>query len=294
MHSLDFLIWLEQLRNPATNALFLAASVLGTEQVYMAILMTVYLCVNHRFGFHLMAVFLVSAWANAELKWLFGTMRPFEMYPDQLHPMFTRGAEGNAFPSGHAQNATVVWGMLAMRARSRRVQIGLVALIAVIMFSRLFLQVHWPLDLLGGLLVGVGMLGIYLLVVKAWLAGRLRLGSAEWGLLLLTGTALMLAFGYQDATCMRAAGAFFGTSLGFWLLDRRGYDPTGAPAVQVMKVTGTVVTLLILKRVCMGLMGELPYGTPLVYATTGFIGAFVIPVIITTLRARTQSAAKAA
>lgn len=70
---------------------------------------------------------------------------------------------GFSFPSGHALLATVFYGMIAFilytRARSKVSRILVVsstaALVLLIGFSRLYLGVHWPSDVLGGYIVGL-------------------------------------------------------------------------------------------------------------------------------------------
>ena len=105
MSSLDFLIALEQLRSPVTDAVMIGLSALGSEEFYLALLATIYLCVSHRFGFHLLMLFLAATYSNGLLKYAFGTQRPFVMYPDETHALYADSGGGPAFPSGHAQSA---------------------------------------------------------------------------------------------------------------------------------------------------------------------------------------------
>jgi membrane-associated phospholipid phosphatase len=72
-------------------------------------------------------------------------------------------AGGPSFPSGHTTAATLfalgcAWALLA-RVQSRRTRVVLWAAaglyVAVIGWSRIWLGVHWPTDVLGGLLFGV-------------------------------------------------------------------------------------------------------------------------------------------
>lgn len=59
-----------------------------------------------------------------------------------------------SFPSGHAQAAVALYGSLALLARRCDVTIGCGFMIAGICWCRLYLGVHWPTDVLAGVLVG--------------------------------------------------------------------------------------------------------------------------------------------
>jgi undecaprenyl-diphosphatase len=87
------------------------------------------------------------------LKHLIGRTRP------NFHPL--AHAPGSAFPSGHATAAAAFYGALAYiltRGRSPRaaglIWIGAAAVILAVAASRVYLGVHWPTDVIGGVLVG--------------------------------------------------------------------------------------------------------------------------------------------
>jgi membrane-associated phospholipid phosphatase len=80
---------------------------------------------------------------------------------------------GNSFPSGHVLRAVIVYGLLAFVIRrlatSPRVRalaaVVAIAIIALVSFDRLYLDVHWESDVIGGLLLGA----IALLAGTVWL-----------------------------------------------------------------------------------------------------------------------------
>jgi len=213
MSEIEFLEWLQHLRTPAADALLHAASALGSETAYMTILVGLYLCYHHRFGFHLLVLFLLSVYTNSQLKWIFDTPRPFRLFPERIEGLYQSGAGGQAYPSGHAQHATVVWGMIALRTRRRWVGVGAVGLIALVSFSRLYLGVHWPADVLGGLLAGAALLLAYVAVVTEWVEGRLVVRPQDWMVLLVAGGGMMLLFDWHDGTCVRASGSLLGAAV---------------------------------------------------------------------------------
>lgn len=103
------------------------------------------------------ALLLDLAACNVILKPLIGRVRPFAFAPgvELLAP-----PPGDAsFPSGHtAASFAAVW---ALRGAGSPLWRPALVLAAVIAFSRLYLYVHWPTDVLGGILLGMaaGWLG---------------------------------------------------------------------------------------------------------------------------------------
>jgi len=80
---------------------------------------------------------------------------------------------GNSFPSGHMVRAVIAYGLLAFVirrlspssvVRSLALPVAIVIIVALA-FDRLYLDVHWESDVIGGLLLG----GIALLVATVWL-----------------------------------------------------------------------------------------------------------------------------
>jgi membrane-associated phospholipid phosphatase len=83
------------------------------------------------------------------------------------------GGLGNSFPSGHMVRTVVVYGLLAFvvrrlsrsrTARSLAIPVT-IAVIVLMVIDRLYLDVHWESDVIGGLLLG----GIALVAATVWL-----------------------------------------------------------------------------------------------------------------------------
>jgi undecaprenyl-diphosphatase len=101
-----------------------------------------------------------SAPVNVGLRIACARVRPEIPYiPDQL-PALTHPFQRWSYPSGHAVTATICYGLLlylVVRAcpRLSRWLVPCCALgLATIGFSRVYLGVHWPSDVLAGYLVG--------------------------------------------------------------------------------------------------------------------------------------------
>lgn len=90
---------------------------------------------------------------NILLKPLIGRVRPFAFRPD--FPLLVPPPGDASFPSGHTAAAFAV--VFALRFSGSPLWRPALALAAVTAFSRLYLYVHWPTDVLGGVLLGAAV-----------------------------------------------------------------------------------------------------------------------------------------
>lgn len=106
---------------------------------------------------------------NRLLKAWIARPRPF-IANTAIHPLV--GAGGWSFPSGHANGTTLLYGtliaLLWLSHLPRRWQwLGTVAGSAMILltaYSRVYVQVHYPTDVLAGMLAGIGLITLGLAV----------------------------------------------------------------------------------------------------------------------------------
>ena len=87
----------------------------------------------------------------ALLKHLTGEQRPAARFPE-LHPL-VHLPNDSSFPSGHA--ATSFACATVLSAFAPRLAPGFVVLACAIAYSRVYVAVHYPLDLVGGAVLGV-------------------------------------------------------------------------------------------------------------------------------------------
>ncbi len=165
---------------PSLHALFQLIAELGGVEVTTIIMagLTFYLW---RAGFGSDAlVFLVFLAAQALeffYKLNFNHPSPPRSLAETDGPSITNllsgAAAGNSFPSGHMLRTVIAYGLLAFVIRrlspSPMVRaiavVGATAAIVVVALDRLYLDVHWESDVIGGLVLG----GIGLLAGTVWL-----------------------------------------------------------------------------------------------------------------------------
>jgi len=103
--------------------------------------------------------------------------------PSITEVVSSSGPLSNSFPSGHMVRAVVVYGLIAFVVQrlapwplARRLAFPVATLLIVVLaFDRLYLDVHWESDVLGGLLLGA----IALLAGSVWLDRPIAGGGGE-------------------------------------------------------------------------------------------------------------------
>lgn len=99
--------------------------------------------------------------------------RPFET--EHVHQLVAHGP-GNAFPSDHTTAAAAIAFGLLFFTRFRKTGLLTLVLACLIGFARIFVGIHWPLDIAGGLLtslVGAALVGVVYVLDR----GRARRGQ---------------------------------------------------------------------------------------------------------------------
>ncbi|MBA3670469.1 MAG: phosphatase PAP2 family protein [Gemmatimonadaceae bacterium] len=167
--------WIHGHQTPLLTAFMTEVTYLGTGTVVLAIVTVAALFLWHTEHKHSARLLLASTIGgiilNNAIKLLFHRARPsvFEWGTTAL---------SSSFPSGHAMSATVVYGTVAyLVARLQRrvwaralTLAGAAVLITMICLTRLYLGVHYPTDVLGGVIVGLAWAGFCMATLEASLA----------------------------------------------------------------------------------------------------------------------------
>ena len=231
--------WLTTIRFEALTYFFQGVTFLGDSTFYYLFLPIIYWCWKKRFAVYLTALVIVSAYLNYLLKNLIGWERP----PAEL---WLVNAAGFTFPSTHAVLAAITWGYLAYAVRKKWFTITAIILIVLIAFSRVYLGVHYPQDVLAGLAVGTAFLHAYRFALK-WLKPKLaKLNDIIKGAALIGITIGMLLI--QPNTMIASGmGLLAGVYVGFLLEPHfADFDTAGKWLQQILKaVSGLLISLAV-------------------------------------------------
>lgn len=150
------LTWVESIRSPVLSIFFENISLAGYPTFLILFISFGYFYWSpSRFSRVAMLLF-ISAFINAFLKDFFQDPRP-----DIQLMLDPKVGTSYGWPSGHAQIAVTLWGLLAYELKNKWISIGALTLIALIAFSRMYLGVHDFGDVFSGLVIGSFILLIW-------------------------------------------------------------------------------------------------------------------------------------
>jgi membrane-associated phospholipid phosphatase len=217
---IDLIVAIQQINGSVMDSIFRIITFLGTERFYLLFLPLVFWSVDSGLGARLAILVLFSSYLNLELKSLFQQPRPFDINPS----VQVSEAEGYGLPSSHAQTSTLLWGGIALRVHKTWFSIAAIGLIVLISFSRIYLGVHFPTDILAGWLIGGALLALYIVLEPRISRGLTQLRLRYQVLLALAIPLVLLLIHPVDYTAY-FMGMLAGIALGLALAPR--YIPWG-------------------------------------------------------------------
>lgn len=271
---IDLIIVIQQVHSPVLDSVFRAITFLGEEQFYLFLFPVILWCIDYSFGVVLVIFFMLSNSTNIILKELFQHPRPFDLNPG----LKLSQADGYGLPSGHAQMSVTAWGAIAIRVRKIWFTIAAIVLILLIGFSRVYLGVHFPTDVLTGWIIGLILLAIYVIArstLERWLSGL----NLWLQLLLAVAVPLILLLFNQTNDAITSAGTLFGISVG--LVFARRYVSFGVRGPWWHLVLRFLIGFVVVLALYLGLKKVFPpdgtsFGAVFRFLRYALIGSWIV------------------
>ena len=150
---LEILRGIQSISNPFFDIFFQLITMFGEQVILISIISTIYWTINKSFGEYIAYSVLTSVLVNNTLKDIFKMKRPIG--ESGIRSLREETATGYSFPSGHTQGASSFYGAIAIYLKKKSIYIITSIIVFLVGFSRLYLGVHYPKDVIFGLIFGV-------------------------------------------------------------------------------------------------------------------------------------------
>ncbi|MBQ7415496.1 MAG: phosphatase PAP2 family protein [Oscillospiraceae bacterium] len=185
---MQLLYLLEKIRVPGLNELMLLITRLGEETAFLVLALIVFWCVDKRRGYYVMAVGFMGTMVNQILKLVCAVPRPWVLDPEfTILEQAREAAAGYSFPSGHTSTAVGTFGAIAATEKRRWLRSVCIVLAVLVGFSRMYVGVHTPYDVLAGAACAV------LLVIGF---KPIVMGGSDKAIHILLGAMVAVGIGY--------------------------------------------------------------------------------------------------
>ncbi|MFX1314488.1 MAG: phosphatase PAP2 family protein [Promethearchaeota archaeon] len=292
------------------RAIFGAITYLGEAITFVILTAVIFIAYDKKLAKRTILPLLFSYYLNHLVKEVFQDTRPDTNFDPDGDPELDYLIEPSyGFPSGHTQNATCYWGYMANEFKDKPKPLGIPivpVILSVIIFlvaiSRMIIGVHDLQDVIGGLLIGIGFLLLFIYLEPIFTVQFNKL-SFQIKLILTIFIAILLfviptllfpsaGLGLVDdppkypdeGAFAQVGGVILGFGVGY-LLEHQyiKYEPKELSSKQ--KLLNLVVGLIILLVLFIPLEYVLEFNSVFYrfgrYAVLSFVLTYVLPLIFT-------------
>lgn len=259
---MEFLRFLEGLRNPFADAVFSFITHFGEETVIIIIGLLFFWCIDKKQGYYILFVGFAGTIANQFLKLAFRIPRPWVQDPSLSVVEGARiTASGYSFPSGHTQAAVGIFGCVARIQKNRFIRALCITVCAAVPLSRMYLGVHTPLDV--GVSLATALILVFVMYPVVAKASRspksMRLFFAVMTVLSVIFLLFVKLYKFPadiDAENLshgiKNAYKIFGCIIGLWFafeIDEKfiHFETKAVRWVQVLKLTLGIIPLFLIE-----------------------------------------------
>ncbi|HZK20387.1 MAG TPA: phosphatase PAP2 family protein [Treponemataceae bacterium] len=208
----------QTIAHPVLTAIIKTITYAGDPLFYLLALTFVFWCIDEKIGIRLASLSILGGAINTTIKYVLKIPRPFIQDPS----VGIGYHDGFSTPSGHAQGSASFWSYYAFSFNQlKRWQRFLIAFAIplIIGFTRVYLGVHYPTDVLIGWIIGF-LLSLAFMLFLDFIVKRLN--PLRWTFKLLIVTVICVVFNQLCPEDTSLPALFFGTITG-WLFLK---DPT--------------------------------------------------------------------
>lgn len=257
------------------DTVFKLFSILTEEYVSIVLVCVVYWLISKRVGVYMCYSLTTSLLLNNTLKNIF--LRPRPIGVEGVRSIYTDTATGTSFPSGHSQSVSSMYISMARGFNKKWLYILTAAIALLCGFSRLYLGVHWPSDVIAGLLLGTAAAFLAPYAMDSKHKHIITFATA------VIGTVLCLFI--EDKSLVTAAGLSTGFAVGMLLEEKYVRFSTDIPIKKkILRFLVGVVIVAVVYLAPKFILPSLPIIRYLRYAALALCAAYAAPLVFIKLK----------
>ncbi len=149
------MLFMQSIHSSVLDLLMNAVSFFGEMFLPLVAITVLYWCIDKKKAFIITSVMTTALITTQIIKSIVRSPRPFQVYPELIEGDRISTATGYSFPSGHSTLGSAFYSACARAFTNPLITAASILLIILIPVSRLYLGVHWPIDVLAGTLIGL-------------------------------------------------------------------------------------------------------------------------------------------
>lgn len=230
---LDFVLALQANSNGFFDTVAIILDALGGDLGFLLILPLIYWSISRRLGRELLLMLLLALVGFLVTKEILMRPRPF-VVSDLVNPLIHE--DGYGLPSGHVVMSLMVWGFAAYRVQRWWAWILVGIYVLLMMWSRMYAGVHYPQDVIGGVILGSVLLAVGIAVIPQLASRWGQMNAAVRGAVVIAvGVALALLLRH-DENGLTTAGVIIGSGIGLIVEERFvNFSATGATGQRILR-----------------------------------------------------------
>lgn len=272
----QIIAWLQCGSCTFLDYLFLFLTQFGDELFFLLVGIVIYWCVDKRYAFKFVNVFICCSIVVNGVKMLVKRPRPFDRYDGFVRSIGNKTG-GYSFPSGHSASITNLSAQAYLESRkteyARFALIGGIVISIIVMFSRLYLGQHYFTDVITGAAIGIGSAVLFTYLFGLLKDNEHRIAFIVFPLCVIL-TVVIFACGAQSGMeeVIKVAGGYGAFTLGYYVEKRfvRYEVKSGGLWKQIVKVLFGAAVAFGIKE---GLKYAFPADNPFL---SGFLRYFLL------------------
>lgn len=262
----DIIRAIQTVASPALDIIFQIITMIGEDFFIVIVATFIYWCFNKEMGYWMCWCLSFGNLLTGSLKVVFKVERPIGV--EGIRTLREQTAPGYSFPSGHTHASANFFTSVARAVNRKRFWALAFIVPAIVGVSRLYLGVHWPMDVLGGYIIGIAV------PILLWFVYR-KYARYKPLMFLLSALVFIPFFflgGMDDISFWKSFGFSLGVAAGAFIENkfiRFNIDDVPTKKRAVRYVGGIILVLIVY----VGLKAVLPTGP--IYS---LIRYFCIPV----------------